>query len=65
MAVVGPGHVGGRAAQALREFGWKGGITQIGAKSHLAYEGPPLSKGLLTGAREAAQCQLRTNRENA
>jgi 3-phenylpropionate/trans-cinnamate dioxygenase ferredoxin reductase subunit len=60
MAVVGAGHVGGSAAQALREYGWQGGIALIGAESHLPYERPPLSKGLLTGEREAAQCQLRT-----
>jgi 3-phenylpropionate/trans-cinnamate dioxygenase ferredoxin reductase subunit len=60
MAVVGAGHVGGRAAQALREYGWQGGIALIGAEQHLPYERPPLSKGLLTGEREVAQCQLRT-----
>ncbi|MFM0398172.1 NAD(P)/FAD-dependent oxidoreductase [Paraburkholderia aspalathi] len=60
MAIVGAGHVGGRAAQALRESGWRGVIALIGAESHLPYERPPLSKGLLTGEREAAQCQLRT-----
>ena len=60
MAVVGAGHVGGRAAQALREYGWQGGIALIGAEPHLPYERPPLSKGLLTGERDATQCQLRS-----
>jgi 3-phenylpropionate/trans-cinnamate dioxygenase ferredoxin reductase subunit len=60
MAIVDAGHVGGRAAQALRESGWQGTIALIGAEPHLPYERPPLSKGLLTGEREAAQCQLRT-----
>ncbi len=59
MAIVGAGHVGGRAAQALREAGWQGGIALIGAEPHLPYERPPLSKGLLTGTRNAEQCQLR------
>jgi 3-phenylpropionate/trans-cinnamate dioxygenase ferredoxin reductase subunit len=59
MAIVGAGHVGGRAAQTLRESGWQGGIALIGAEPHLPYERPPLSKGLLTGARNAEQCQLR------
>ncbi|MGF6727316.1 3-phenylpropionate/trans-cinnamate dioxygenase ferredoxin reductase subunit [Paraburkholderia sp. GAS41] len=59
MAIVGAGHVGGRAAQALREYGWKGGIALIGAELHLPYERPPLSKGLLTGERDATQCALR------
>jgi len=59
MAIVGAGHVGGRAAQELREYGWQGGIALIGAELHLPYERPPLSKGLLTGERDATQCALR------
>lgn len=60
MAIVGAGHVGGRAAQALREAGWGGRIVLIGAEPHLPYERPPLSKALLTGEREPGQCALRT-----
>ena len=60
MAIVGAGHVGGRAAQTLREAGWRGGIALIGAEPHLPYERPPLSKDLLKGERAAHQCQLRT-----
>ena len=49
MVIVGAGHAGGRAAQALREFGWTGPVMMIGAEPHLPYERPPVSKGLLTG----------------
>ena len=59
MVIVGAGHVGGRAAQALREFGWTGPVMLVGAEPHLPYERPPLSKALLTGERTAAQCALR------
>jgi len=59
MAIVGAGHAGGRAAQVLRESGWSGRIVLIGAEAHLPYERPPLSKGVLTGERSAAQCRLR------
>jgi len=59
MAIVGAGHAGGRAAQVLREGGWRGRIVLIGAETHLPYERPPLSKGVLTGERSAAQCGLR------
>ncbi|WAS53727.1 FAD-dependent oxidoreductase [Burkholderia ambifaria] len=59
MAIVGAGHAGGRAAQVLREGGWRGRIVLIGAEAHLPYERPPLSKGVLTGERSAAQCGLR------
>jgi 3-phenylpropionate/trans-cinnamate dioxygenase ferredoxin reductase component len=59
MVIVGAGHVGGRAAQALRQFGWTGPIVLIGAEPHLPYERPPLSKGLLTGEQAAASTALR------
>ncbi len=59
MVIVGAGHVGGRAAQALREFGWGGEVLLIGSEVHLPYERPPLSKALLTGERDAASCALR------
>ncbi|MBN3749032.1 FAD-dependent oxidoreductase [Burkholderia sp. Se-20373] len=59
MMIVGAGHAGGRAAQVLRESGWSGRIVLIGAEAHLPYERPPLSKGVLTGERSAAQCRLR------
>jgi 3-phenylpropionate/trans-cinnamate dioxygenase ferredoxin reductase subunit len=59
MVIVGAGHVGGRAAQALREFGWGGEILLIGNEDHLPYERPPLSKALLTGERDGASCALR------
>ena len=59
MVIVGAGHVGGRAAQALRQFGWRGPIVLIGAEPHLPYERPPLSKGLLTGEQDAASTALR------
>ncbi|MPV59323.1 FAD-dependent oxidoreductase [Burkholderia sp. HI2761] len=59
MAIVGAGHAGGRAAQVLRASGWRGRIVLIGAEPHPPYERPPLSKGVLTGERDAAQCRLR------
>ncbi len=61
MAIVGAGHVGGRAAQTLREAGWRGGIALIGAERHLPYERPPLSKAVLTEAGEAAVLPLRSS----
>ncbi|MDR5816625.1 FAD-dependent oxidoreductase [Caballeronia sp. LZ033] len=60
MVIVGAGHAGGRAAAALREFGWRGRIVMIGAEPHLPYERPPLSKQVLTGERDVLQCALRS-----
>ena len=60
MVIVGAGHCGGRAAQALREAGWAGTIHLIGMERHVPYERPPLSKELLTGEKSAEACQLRS-----
>jgi 3-phenylpropionate/trans-cinnamate dioxygenase ferredoxin reductase subunit len=42
--IVGAGECGARAAFALREEGYSGSVTLIGAERHLPYERPPLSK---------------------
>lgn len=60
IVIVGAGHCGSRAAQALREFGWTGAIHLIGMERHAPYERPPLSKELLTGEKTAEDCQLRS-----
>lgn len=48
MVIVGAGECGGRAAVTLRELGWLGSITLIGAEAYPPYERPPLSKTFLT-----------------
>ncbi len=58
MVIVGAGHCGGRAAQALRELGWTGGIHLVGDEVYAPYERPPLSKDLLTGEKLAQDCAL-------
>jgi len=42
--IIGAGQCGARAAMALREQGFDGGITLVGEEPHLPYERPPLSK---------------------
>jgi NADPH-dependent 2,4-dienoyl-CoA reductase/sulfur reductase-like enzyme len=53
--IVGAGHAGGRAVKVLREAGFKGTVTLIGAEVHMPYERPPLSKEFLQvpGARQS------------
>lgn len=51
--VVGAGHAGGRAVEAMRNAGFAGKIILIGDEPHLPYERPPLSKELLQGRPEA------------
>ncbi|SMO81222.1 NAD(P)/FAD-dependent oxidoreductase [Paracoccus laeviglucosivorans] len=44
MIIIGAGECGTRAAFALREAGFSGAVTLIGAEHGLPYERPPLSK---------------------
>jgi 3-phenylpropionate/trans-cinnamate dioxygenase ferredoxin reductase subunit len=60
MVIIGAGHCGGRAAQALRSAGWAGVIHLVGDEPHPPYERPPLSKDLLTGSKTAEACALLT-----
>jgi 3-phenylpropionate/trans-cinnamate dioxygenase ferredoxin reductase component len=52
VVIVGAGECGARVAQALRERGWDGDVTLIGAETDLPYERPPLSKRALTDEHE-------------
>lgn len=49
VVVVGAGVAGARAAETLRQEGYDGGLTIVGAERHAPYHRPPLSKKLLTG----------------
>jgi 3-phenylpropionate/trans-cinnamate dioxygenase ferredoxin reductase subunit len=49
VVVVGAGLAGGRAVVELREQGYTGRITVIGAEPHHPYDRPPLSKAVLAG----------------
>lgn len=59
VVVVGAGHAGGRAVEALRGAGFAGTVTLIGAEPHLPYERPFLSKELLAGACDFASGLVR------
>jgi NADPH-dependent 2,4-dienoyl-CoA reductase/sulfur reductase-like enzyme len=47
IAIIGAGHAGGRAAEAMRQAGFDGRIILIGEETYVPYERPPLSKELL------------------
>lgn len=49
IVILGAGHAGGRAAEALRGAGFRGKVTLVGSENHPPYERPPLSKDLLAG----------------
>lgn len=48
MVIVGAGECGARTALELREAGYAGPVTLVGAEAHLPYERPPLSKDTIT-----------------
>ncbi|QRP50935.1 FAD-dependent oxidoreductase [Amycolatopsis sp. FDAARGOS 1241] len=59
VVVVGAGAAGLTAAESLREHGFGGRITLIGAESHAPYDRPPLSKQVLLGTWEPDRLALR------
>ena len=58
VAVVGASLAGLRAIEALREAGFDGRITAVGAEPHLPYDRPPLSKQVLAGTWEPESTML-------
>lgn len=63
VVVVGAGLAGLRAAERLRELGFNGELTIVGAEATPPYHRPALSKQLLTGAMKPADLMLPAYRE--
>lgn len=59
IVVVGASLAGLRAAEALRDEGFEGTLTVVGAEPHLPYDRPPLSKTVLLGEAGAEEVALR------
>ncbi|WAC49135.1 FAD-dependent oxidoreductase [Asticcacaulis sp. SL142] len=59
VVIIGAGHAGGSAAAFLRQYGYDGDITLIGAEAYLPYQRPPLSKAWLKGEAEEEDLYLR------
>jgi 3-phenylpropionate/trans-cinnamate dioxygenase ferredoxin reductase subunit len=62
VVIAGGGHAGGAVCAALRQFGWKGPITIVGAEKLPPYQRPPLSKDWLKGLASAESLALRPPR---
>ncbi|GGO58352.1 oxidoreductase [Streptomyces lasiicapitis] len=54
VVIVGAGMAGVQSAVALREQGFMGTVTLIGAEPHQPYDRPPLSKAVLLGKAEGS-----------
>lgn len=59
VVIVGASLAGLRAAETLRQAGFDGEITLVGAEPHLPYDRPPLSKQVLAGEWEPDRIGLR------
>ena len=52
IVIVGGGLAGAKAAEALRDEGFDGDVTIVGAEAERPYERPPLSKEVLRGEKD-------------
>lgn len=59
VVIAGAGMAGLHAAESLREAGFEGRVTLIGAEEHRPYSRPPLSKEVLTGTSSPTGIALR------
>ena len=59
VAIVGASLAGLRAAETLRQEGFGGQVTIVGAEPHQPYDRPPLSKRLLAGELDPDRIALR------
>lgn len=58
VVVVGAGMAGVQTAVSLREQGYRGEITLVGAEEHQPYDRPPLSKAVLLGAADGSAFEV-------
>jgi 3-phenylpropionate/trans-cinnamate dioxygenase ferredoxin reductase subunit len=59
IVIIGAGHAGGEAAMRLRQLGFAGDVTVIGAEAQAPYQRPPLSKAYLLGELSLERLLLR------
>ena len=58
--IVGAGQAGVQLAVSLRDYGYGGPITVMGAEAQPPYQRPPLSKSFLDGTADLTSLELRT-----
>jgi 3-phenylpropionate/trans-cinnamate dioxygenase ferredoxin reductase subunit len=60
LLIIGAGHAGVQLATSVREFGWHGPVTLVGAEPIPPYERPALSKAFLQGTVGIGDLALRS-----
>ncbi|MDB1089886.1 FAD-dependent oxidoreductase [Streptomyces sp. ACA25] len=58
VVIAGAGLAGVQTAVQLREQGWEGAVTLLGAEPHRPYDRPPLSKDILLGKAGASEFEV-------
>ncbi|QKW06014.1 FAD-dependent oxidoreductase [Streptomyces sp. NA04227] len=58
VVIAGAGMAGVQTAVALRDQGWTGSVTLLGAEPHQPYDRPPLSKAILLGTAESSAFEV-------
>jgi 3-phenylpropionate/trans-cinnamate dioxygenase ferredoxin reductase subunit len=58
IVIVGGGLAGAKAAETLRDEGFDGDVTIVGAEDERPYERPPLSKEVLRGEKDAETARV-------
>lgn len=58
IVIVGGGLAGAKAAEALRDGGFDGDLTIVGAEAERPYERPPLSKEVLRGEKDRESARV-------
>jgi 3-phenylpropionate/trans-cinnamate dioxygenase ferredoxin reductase subunit len=61
VVVIGAGHAGVEVAASLREGGYRGPVTLVGAERHPPYQRPPLSKEMLADGGDPGALSLRAD----
>lgn len=59
IVIIGAGQAGAQAAASLRQEGFTGAVTLVGAEPEPPYQRPPLSKAYLQGALEKSRLYLK------
>lgn len=59
IVIIGAGQAACQFVASVRQAGYQGGLTMVGAEAHAPYQRPPLSKGCIHGETQLDEISLR------